>query len=169
MLKRNTQAILLGLIASMVTFAYITTIEAASKESGINLGLISLSDASDMCQYSPPLSYSCCQSVTVNMLNDTKKLCLTIKGDLLGGTVDLTTTSDGTSIGKFNVDINKPPTACLPLISLTGLNMCLKLNLSISMSGAKICPNVYSSFNTNDIMTYNFPCVQVGLDGVNLV
>ncbi|KAH8341909.1 hypothetical protein KR059_004210, partial [Drosophila kikkawai] len=157
------------LAALVVVFGYITTIQAASNSTGIDLGLISLSDTSDMCQYSPPLSYSCCQSVTVNMLNDTKKLCLTIKGSLLGGTVDLTATLDGASVGKFNLDVNKPPTVCLPLISMTGLNMCIKLKFSISISGAKICPNVYASFNTNDIMNYTFPCVQVGLDGVSLV
>ncbi|XP_020798506.1 uncharacterized protein LOC110176481 [Drosophila serrata] len=169
MLKRNNQVILTGLVTLMVTFGFIPTIEAASKAPDINLGLISISDTSDMCQYSPLLSYSCCQSVTVNMLNDTKKFCLNFKADILGGKVDLSTTMDGVSLGKFNIDINKPPTICLPLISTMGLNMCLKLNFSLSSSGAKICPNVYSSYNTNDIMTYTFPCVQVGLDGVSLV
>ncbi|KAH8247546.1 hypothetical protein KR038_006150, partial [Drosophila bunnanda] len=156
------------LMAFVVTIGYITPIEAASKGNDINMGLISLSDPSDMCQYSPLLSYTCCQSVTVNMLNDTKKFCLTINANLLGGKVDLTTTMDGVSMGKFTVDINKPPTICLPLISMTGLNMCIKLNFSLSSSGAKICPNVYSSFNSNDIMTYTFPCVNVGLNGVSL-
>ncbi|KAH8247138.1 hypothetical protein KR032_010733 [Drosophila birchii] len=169
MLKRNTQTILIGFVAFVLTFESISTIEVASKSTGMDLGLISLSDPSDMCQFSLPLSYSCCQSVTVNMLNDTKKLCLTINASVLAGTVDLTATIDGTSVGKFNLDVKKPPTACLPLISMTGLNMCLKLILSLTSSGAKICPNVYASFNSNDIMTYNFPCAQVGLNGVNLV
>ncbi|KAH8337699.1 hypothetical protein KR074_007026 [Drosophila pseudoananassae] len=161
------------LFALIVGLGCVAITEAAfgrsSSSTGMNLGIISIPSAAS-CSCSLSMSCNCCQSVTINALNDNKTLCLTVKLSVLSGSVDLGVTLDGTSVGQFTVSTKNPPTACLPIVSMVSLDVCLKLNLKMAgLSGVQACPIFYTSYNTNQVVGYNFPCVQVGLDGVSLV
>lgn len=95
---------------------------------------------------------------------------MTMKLSILSGSVDVGVTLDGSSVAQFTISTKNPPTACLPIVTAVGLDVCLKLNFKMAgLSGVQACPTFYTSYNTNQVVSYDFPCVQVGLDGVSLV
>ncbi|XP_026839896.1 uncharacterized protein LOC113564884 [Drosophila persimilis] len=162
--------LVLGTLVSLHGIAVITAADAATS-SGTNLGLITIPSQAQVCSCSLSLSCSCCQSVVVNAVNTTKTLCLTFKISVLSGSVDVGVTMDGNSMTKFTISTTSPPTFCLPVLSLvTPLDMCLKLNIKMAgLSGIQACPTFYSSYDSSNVVSYDFPCIQLGLDGVSLV
>ncbi|EDV44057.2 uncharacterized protein Dana_GF16225 [Drosophila ananassae] len=162
----------IGLFALILGLGCVSITEAASSassSSAMNFGIISIPSAAS-CSCSLSMSCNCCQSVTINAMNNNKTLCITMKLSILSGSVDVGVTLDGGSVAQFTISTKNPPTACLPIVTLVGLDVCLKLNFKMAgLSGVQACPTFYTSYNANQVVSYNFPCVQVGLDGVSLV
>ncbi|XP_017041596.1 uncharacterized protein LOC108088360 [Drosophila ficusphila] len=159
-------ALLIGLLAVTTPLSYV---KAAAAGTGLDLGLISLPANGQACQCSLTMSCSCCQSVTVNLMNETSTLCLTVKIGLSSGSIDLGATMDGNSVAAIAISTSKPPQFCIPVISMASLDICLKVNIKMAGLAAKACPTFYTDFSSSQVVTYDFPCIQVGLDGVSLV
>ncbi|XP_017076138.2 uncharacterized protein LOC108111260 [Drosophila eugracilis] len=121
------------------------------------------------CECSATMSCSCCQSVAVSLMNETSTLCLTLGIGLQSGTLDLGASLDGTSVGSFSISTNKPPTYCVPVVSLVSLDICLKVDIQMAGVAVKACPTFYTNYSSNQVVAYDFPCIQVGLNGVSLV
>ncbi|XP_016985569.2 uncharacterized protein LOC108049051 [Drosophila rhopaloa] len=155
-------AILTGYLAILVTLSY------AEADAGLDLGPISLPANDQVCQCSLTMSCSCCQSVTVDLMNQTSTVCLTVQIGLTTGSIDLEATMDGNSVAKLSMSTLKPPKFCLPVVSLASLDMCLKVNFQFEGVGVKVCPNIYTNYATSQVVSYDFPCIQAGLDGVSL-
>ncbi|XP_022210936.1 uncharacterized protein LOC111066537 [Drosophila obscura] len=167
----SPSSVMFLVLGTFISLNGIAVITAADASNGTNLGLITIPSQAQVCQCSLSLSCSCCQSVSVNAVNETKTLCLTFKISVLSGSVDVGVTMDGNSLTSFTVSTKTPPTYCLPLISVVApLNMCLKLNINLAgLSGIKACPTFYTSYDSNEVVSYDFPCIQLGMDGVSLV
>ncbi|XP_034112776.1 uncharacterized protein LOC117573590 [Drosophila albomicans] len=114
------------------------------------------------------MACSCCESAVVNAMDITKSVCVTFKIDLIGLSVDVTISLDGDAVSQFTLDTKSPPSLCLPVISdLTSLTVCLKMTMNLaSATSLSICPNFYSNYDANQILAYNFPCINVGMDGI---
>ncbi|BFF92216.1 uncharacterized protein DMAD_10318 [Drosophila madeirensis] len=153
------------------TLVSLSGITAADATNGTNLGFITIPSQAQVCQCSLSLSCNCCQSITVNAINETKTLCLTLKINVLSASVDVGVTMDGNSVTKFTISTQTPPTACLPLLSVvTPLDICLKLNIKMAgLTGLKACPTFYTSYDSNNVLSYDFPCLQLGMEGISLV
>ncbi|KAH8383303.1 hypothetical protein KR009_007957 [Drosophila setifemur] len=182
----QSKNILLGLLATIIGLSNVFVAEAASNGTSMDFGIISIPAQADMCSCSLTLSCKCCQSVTINPMNETKSrkadslffvvvliitfpVCLTAKLSILSGSVDLGVTMDGQSVAAFTVSTKTPPTYCLPILSMASLDVCLKLNFKIAGTAVKTCPTFYTTYNSNQVVSYDFPCLQVGLNGVSLV
>ncbi|XP_017130965.1 uncharacterized protein LOC108148442 [Drosophila elegans] len=165
MVISHSHTILIGFLTIVVSLSHVKIAEAGT---GLDLGLISLPATSQVCQCSLTMSCSCCQGVTVNLMNQTSTLCLTVKIGLTSGSLDLGATMDGNSVAKFSISTTKPPTYCLPVVSMVSLDMCLKINFKMAGVAVKACPTIYTNYASNQIVSYDFPCIQVGLDGVRL-
>ncbi|EDW84039.1 uncharacterized protein Dwil_GK13931 [Drosophila willistoni] len=164
----------LGLIICLNSVVYTEAASSSSSSSSAattsaDFGFVSFPAQAQTCTCSISLSCSCCQSVVVNAMNMTKTLCLTFKLTILSVSVDVSVTLDGTSVAKFTIDAKNPPTFCLPVISLSPVDMCLKLSASlVGLSGIKMCPTVYSTVSGSQALSYAFPCVKLSTDGVSL-
>ncbi|XP_017008625.2 uncharacterized protein [Drosophila takahashii] len=155
----KSYALLLGLLAIIANLSY--EIDAA--------GLTVSAAQSQGCQCSATLSCSCCQSVSVSPMNETSTLCLTLGIGIPSGNIDFGATMDGTSVASFSIDPSKPPTYCLPVISLASVDICLKVTLQIKGAAVKACPTFYTNYSSSQVVGYDFPCVQIGVSGVSLV
>ncbi|KAH8363233.1 hypothetical protein KR084_007374 [Drosophila pseudotakahashii] len=155
----KSYAILVGLLAIIAYLSY--EIDAA--------GLTVSAAQGQGCQCSVTMSCSCCQSVSVSLMNGTSTLCLTLGIGIPSGNIDLGATMDGTSVGAISIDPSKPPTYCLPVISLASLDMCLKISIQIQGVAVKTCPTFYTNYSSSQVVGYDFPCVQIGVSGVSLV
>ncbi|XP_060647107.1 uncharacterized protein LOC132785131 [Drosophila nasuta] len=115
------------------------------------------------------MACSCCESAVVNAMDMTKSVCVTFKIDLIGLSVNVTISLDGDAVSQFTLDTKSPPNLCLPVISdLTSLTVCLKMTMNLaSATSLSICPNFYSNYDANQILAYNFPCINVGMDGIS--
>ncbi|KAH8278489.1 hypothetical protein KR018_004077 [Drosophila ironensis] len=161
--------LLIGLVAIILGLGCVSVVEAAANTTVANYGIISIPSTAS-CSCSLTMSCSCCQSVIINVVNDNKTLCVTFKISVLSGSVDIGVTMDGNSVAAFTVSTKTPPTACLPVVNNFGLDVCLKLTVSLAgLSGVKACPTFYTSYDSNQVISYAFPCVQLGLTGVSLV
>jgi len=78
-------------------------------------------------------------------------------------------TLDGTSVGSFSINPLTPPTYCLPVISLASLDVCLKLKVQVKGAAVKACPTFYTNYSSSQVVGYDFPCIQIGMNGVSLV
>ncbi|KAH8311426.1 hypothetical protein KR044_006254, partial [Drosophila immigrans] len=122
------------------------------------------------CNCSLTMACSCCQTAVVNAMNLTKSVCMTFKINLLKASVDVTISLDGNAVSQFTLDTKTPPSFCMPVISdLTPLAVCLKMTTKMSgLTNLTICPSFFSNFDANEILSYDFPCIKIGLDGFSL-
>ncbi|XP_016950760.1 uncharacterized protein LOC108025015 [Drosophila biarmipes] len=156
----KSHAILLGLLAIMASL---------SGAIGLDQGLTLSAAQSQGCQCSAKMSCSCCQSVSVSLMLETSTLCLSLSIGAPSGSINLGATLDGTSVGAFSLNPLTPPTYCVPAISLASLDVCLKVNIEVKGAAVKACPTFYTNYSSSQVAGYDFPCVQVGVNGVGLV
>ncbi|XP_065722519.2 uncharacterized protein [Drosophila suzukii] len=156
----KSHAILLGLLAVMASLSSVI---------GLDRGLTISAAQSQGCQCSATMSCSCCQSVSVSLMNETSTLCLTLGIGIPSGSIDFVATLDGTSVGSFSINPLTPPTYCLPVILLASLDVCLKIKVQVKGAVVKACPTFHTNFSTSQVVGYDFPCIQVGMNGVSLV
>jgi len=88
---------------------------------------------------------------------------------LTSGTINLGATMDGNSVAALSISTANPPTYCIPVISMVSLDMCIKVNIKVAGVAVKACPTFYTDYATNQVASYDFPCIQVGMDGVSLI
>ncbi|XP_033162995.1 uncharacterized protein LOC117142857 [Drosophila mauritiana] len=157
----KSHVLLLGFLVTLVGILSHGNVDAA--------GLLSSSAQTQGCQCSLTMSCSCCQSVSVDLLNQNSTVCLTLGIGLTSGTINLGATMDGNSVAAFAISTTKPPTYCIPVISMVSVDMCIKVNIKVAGVAVKACPTFYTNYATNQVVSYDFPCIQVGMDGVSLI
>ncbi|XP_030371745.1 uncharacterized protein LOC115622027 [Scaptodrosophila lebanonensis] len=146
------------------------TIHAASN--GTDFGIITFPAEKEQCTCALlSMSCTCCQSVVVNIMNITRRLCMTFKLSILSVSVDVTITLDGNQVSQFSISAKNPPTYCMPMLDPTPLAMCVKVHdvKVVGLTGVQICSTFYTSFDTNQIFAYEFPCVKLSTSGVELM
>ncbi|EDV53159.1 uncharacterized protein Dere_GG11990 [Drosophila erecta] len=140
-----------------------------SRENVDAAGLLSSSAQTEGCQCSLTMSCSCCQRVSVDLVNQNSTVCVSLGLGLTSGTINLGATMDGNSVAAFSISTTQPPTYCIPVVSMVSLDMCIKVGIKMAGVAVKACPTFYTNFATSQVVSYDFPCIQVGMNGVSLV
>ncbi|KAH8407196.1 hypothetical protein KR222_010317 [Zaprionus bogoriensis] len=156
----------LALLLAILVCQYTPSLGQAISTSA-NLGPFSFKS---QCNCSLSMACSCCESAVMDVLNATKALCVTFKVNILKASVDVTVTSDGSTLGTFTLDSKSPLALCMPMVSdMTPLALCIKMSTKLSgLTNLNICPNFYTNFDANQIFSYDLPCVKLGMDGFSI-
>ncbi|EDW04446.1 GH22577 [Drosophila grimshawi] len=122
------------------------------------------------CECSMSLSCTCCQGVIVKAMDFSKMLCMILKVNVLQASVDMSMTLDGNEVLKLTLDTKTTPSFCVPIISqITPMVVCFKMDAKVSvLKGLNICPIFYSSFAEKELLSVDFPCLKLGMDGISI-
>lgn len=90
--------------------------------------------------------------------------------NILKASVDVTITSDGSTLATFTLDSKSPLAMCMPLVSnMTPLAVCIKMSTKLAgLTNLNLCPNFYTNYDANEILTYDLPCLKLGMDGFSI-